>query len=219
MIMHAFKDYHFLELQDDNGVIVRYTAIELFDHLMDMDSTNSKNILYWFLKLDVRASKQLNQTYKTWKKFKTRFTKAINDNKSNTGTLKAILIANTVKVQVDQNKENQRVLAQATMEANAKIDVVGTQTTRWTRDPGVGDNSRLVKTQWFNSTTTTTSWICAHHTWCETTRWKCTHCTHHPAFLESWWCVYVYVYVYLVLLVEKGREEYTVVIRSFIYQH
>ena len=46
MIMHAFKDYHFLELQDDNGVIVGYTAIELFDHLMDMDSTNSKNILY-----------------------------------------------------------------------------------------------------------------------------------------------------------------------------
>jgi hypothetical protein len=35
MIMHAFKDYHFLELQDDNGDIVGYTAIELFDHLMD----------------------------------------------------------------------------------------------------------------------------------------------------------------------------------------
>jgi hypothetical protein len=35
MIMHAFKDYHFLELQDENGDIVRYTAIELFDHLMD----------------------------------------------------------------------------------------------------------------------------------------------------------------------------------------
>ena len=35
MIMHAFKDYHFLELQDDNGDIVGYTAIELFDLLMD----------------------------------------------------------------------------------------------------------------------------------------------------------------------------------------
>ncbi|OEU06340.1 hypothetical protein FRACYDRAFT_254914 [Fragilariopsis cylindrus CCMP1102] len=35
MIMHAFKDYHFLELQDDNGDIVGYTAMELFDHLMD----------------------------------------------------------------------------------------------------------------------------------------------------------------------------------------
>ena len=33
--MHAFNDYHFLELQDGNGDIVRYTAIELFDHLMD----------------------------------------------------------------------------------------------------------------------------------------------------------------------------------------
>jgi hypothetical protein len=35
MIMHGFKDYHFLELQDENGDIVGYTAIELFDHLMD----------------------------------------------------------------------------------------------------------------------------------------------------------------------------------------
>ena len=47
MIMHAFKDNnHLLELQDDNGDIVGYTAIELFDHLTDMNSTNSKNILY-----------------------------------------------------------------------------------------------------------------------------------------------------------------------------
>ena len=31
--------------------------------------------------------------------------------------------------------------------------VVGTKTTRWTRDPGVGDNSRLVwNTKWFNIT-------------------------------------------------------------------
>jgi hypothetical protein len=35
MIMHAFKDYHFLELQDENGDIVGYTVIELLDHLMD----------------------------------------------------------------------------------------------------------------------------------------------------------------------------------------
>jgi phosphoglycerate-specific signal transduction histidine kinase len=35
MIFRAFKDYHFLELQDDNGDIIGYTAIELFDHLMD----------------------------------------------------------------------------------------------------------------------------------------------------------------------------------------
>ena len=51
-------------------------------------------------------------------KFRSHFTKAINDgNKSDTGTLKAIGIANTVKEQVDQNKENQRVLAQATVKA------------------------------------------------------------------------------------------------------
>jgi hypothetical protein len=35
MIMHAFKQYHFLELQNENGGVVRYTAIELFDHLLD----------------------------------------------------------------------------------------------------------------------------------------------------------------------------------------
>jgi hypothetical protein len=34
---------------------------------------------------------------KTWKKFKSLFTKAINENKSDTGTLKAIGIANAVK--------------------------------------------------------------------------------------------------------------------------
>jgi phosphoglycerate-specific signal transduction histidine kinase len=33
--MYAFKDYPFLELQDENGDIVKYTAIELFDHLME----------------------------------------------------------------------------------------------------------------------------------------------------------------------------------------
>ena len=40
---------------------------------------------------------------------------------TNIGTLKAVGIANAVKEQVDPNKENQRVLAQATVEANEKI--------------------------------------------------------------------------------------------------
>ena len=35
MIMYAFKPHHFLELEDDNGDIIGFTAIELFDHLMD----------------------------------------------------------------------------------------------------------------------------------------------------------------------------------------
>ena len=36
MNMHAFKDFHFLfKLQDDRGDFVGYTAIELFNHLMD----------------------------------------------------------------------------------------------------------------------------------------------------------------------------------------
>jgi multidrug resistance efflux pump len=74
------------------------------------------------LKLDIKAWKKLTRTEKTWKKFKSLFTKAINENKSDTGTLKAIGIANAVKEQVDQNKENQRILAQATVEANDKIE-------------------------------------------------------------------------------------------------
>jgi hypothetical protein len=183
MIFHAFKEYHFLELQDDNGDIVGYTAIELFDHLLDQyvqpedvadqitalhkmleqnydpndepqvyyktvqDARNTLEALnetideatlirhglnqfkeHLDLKLNVKTWKQLPRAEKTWKKFKSHFTKAINDNKSNTGTLKAIGIANTVKEQVDQSKENQRLLAQATGEANDKIDQLKKQT-------------------------------------------------------------------------------------------
>jgi hypothetical protein len=177
MIFHAFKEYHFLELQDDNGDIVGYTAIELFDHLLDqyvqpedvasqitalhkileqnydpneepqvyyktvqdarntleaLNETIDEATLIWHglnqfkehldLKLDVKTWKQLTWAEKTWKKFKSHFTKAIDNNKRDTGTLKAIGIANAVKEQVDQSKENQRILAQATVEANDKID-------------------------------------------------------------------------------------------------
>ncbi len=38
------------------------------------------------------------------------------------GTLKQLGIANAVKEQVNQNKENQQLLAQATDEANDKIE-------------------------------------------------------------------------------------------------
>ena len=177
MIMHAFKDYHFLELQDDNGDIVGYTAIELFDHLLDqyvqpedvadqvtalhkvleqeydpneapqvyyktvqdarnaLDSLNQtiddetliRHGLNQFkehidLKLDVRSWKLLTRAEKTWIRFKMHFTKAINDNKNDTGTLKAIGMANAVKHQIEQGKLNQKLLAQATFEANARID-------------------------------------------------------------------------------------------------
>jgi hypothetical protein len=74
------------------------------------------------LKADIKAWKTLNRTEKTWKKFKALSTKAINENKNDAGTLKAIGIANAVKEQVNQNKENQRILAQATVEANGKIE-------------------------------------------------------------------------------------------------
>jgi hypothetical protein len=177
MIMHAFKDYHFLELQDENGDIVGYTADKLFDHLIEQylqpedvadqvtalhkileqpydpneepqvynksvqdagntleslnetidESTLIRHGLNQFkehinLKADIKAWKKLTRTEKTWKKFKSLFTEAINENKSDTGTLEAIGIANAVKEQVNQNKEDQRILAQATVEANDKIE-------------------------------------------------------------------------------------------------
>ena len=183
MIMHAFKDYHFLELQDDNGDIVGYTSIELFDHLMDQyvqpedvadqvtdlhkileqtyDATEAPQVYYKSvqdarltleslnqvidddtlirhglnqfkdhldLRFDIKAWKKLPRSDKTWKKFKSHFTKAINDNNNDKGTFKAIGIANAVKEQVDQNKENQILLAQATDEANDKIDLLERQT-------------------------------------------------------------------------------------------
>jgi hypothetical protein len=82
------------------------------------------------LKIDIKAWKKFDRVDKTWKEFKSHFTKAINDNKSDTGTLKAIIIANAVTEQVDQNKENQRILAQATVEANEKIEQLEKQQAR-----------------------------------------------------------------------------------------
>ena len=80
--------------------------------------------------MDVKSWKQLTGLEETWKQFRSHFTKAINnDNKSDTTwTLRAIGIANAVEEQVDQNKENQRILAQATVEANDKIDQLEKQT-------------------------------------------------------------------------------------------
>jgi phosphoglycerate-specific signal transduction histidine kinase len=44
------------------------------------------------LKMDIKAWKKLTRADKTWKNFKSHFARAINDNKSDTGTLKAISI-------------------------------------------------------------------------------------------------------------------------------
>ena len=49
-------------------------------------------------------------------------TKAVNGNKIDIETLKAVLIASGGKEQVHQNKENQQILAQATVEAYDKIE-------------------------------------------------------------------------------------------------
>jgi hypothetical protein len=177
MLMHAFREHHFLELQDDNGDVVGYTAIKLFEHLMDQyvqpedvadqitalhkeleqqyDPTEEPQVYYKAvqdakltleslnetineatlirhglnqfkdnldLMYDIKAWKKTSRTDKTWKKFKSHFTRAINDNRNDVGTLKAIGFANAVKEQVDQNKENQQLLAQATDEANNKIE-------------------------------------------------------------------------------------------------
>jgi hypothetical protein len=177
MIMHAFKEHHFLELQDENGDVIGYTALELFAHLIDQyvqpedvadqvtelhkqleqayDPTEEPQVYYkavqdakltleslnqtieeetlirhgmnqfkghMDLRYDIKAWKKLDRADKTWKKFKAHFTKAINDNRNDTGTLKQVGIANAVKEQVNQNKENQQLLAQATDEANDKIE-------------------------------------------------------------------------------------------------
>jgi hypothetical protein len=177
MIMHAFKEHHFLELQDDNGDVIGYTAIELFEHLIDQyvqpedvadqvtelhkqleqqyDPTEEPQVYYKAvqdtkltleslnqtidevtlirhglnqfkehidLRYDIKAWKKFDRAVKTWKKFKSHFTKAINDNRNDMGTLKQLGIANAVKEQVNQNKENQQLLAQATDEANDKIE-------------------------------------------------------------------------------------------------
>jgi hypothetical protein len=47
-----------------------------------------------------------------------QFKEHIDDNRNDMGTLKAVGIANAVKEQVNQNKENQQLLAQATDESN-----------------------------------------------------------------------------------------------------
>jgi hypothetical protein len=149
MIMHAFKEHHFLELQDDNGDIIGYTAIELFEHLIDQyvqpedvadqvtelhkqleqkyDPTEEPQVYYKAvqdakltleslnqtideealirhglnqfkehidLRYDIKAWKKFDWADKTWKKFKSHFTKAINDNRNDMGTLKQLGIAN-----------------------------------------------------------------------------------------------------------------------------
>jgi hypothetical protein len=179
MIMHAFKDYHFLELHDSNGDVVGYTAIELFQHLMDQyvqpedvadqvtalhkvleqqyDPTEEPQVYYKLvqdarntleslnesideatlirhglnqfkehidLKLDIKEWKKQDTVNKTWKKFKSHFTKAINDNKNDTGTLKALGMANAVKEEINKNKENMKLFAQQSMEANQKINAL-----------------------------------------------------------------------------------------------
>jgi hypothetical protein len=76
---------------------------------------------------DIKAWKKFDRADKTWKKFKAHFTKAINNNRNDTSTLKAVGIANAVKEQVNQNKENQQLLAQATVEAHDKIEQLETK--------------------------------------------------------------------------------------------
>ena len=69
MIMHAFKDYHFLELQDDNGDIVGYTAIKIFDHLMDQyvepeNVADQVTVLHEILEQDYDTNEESQVYYK-----------------------------------------------------------------------------------------------------------------------------------------------------------
>ena len=67
--MHAFKDYHFLELQDDNGDIVGYTAIKIFDHLMDQyvgpeNVADQVTVLHEILEQDYDPNEESQVYYK-----------------------------------------------------------------------------------------------------------------------------------------------------------
>ena len=69
MIMHAFKDYHFLELQDGNGDIVGYTAIKIFDHLMDQyvepeNVADQVTVLHEILEQDYDTNEESQVYYK-----------------------------------------------------------------------------------------------------------------------------------------------------------
>ena len=70
LIMHSFKDYHFSEFQDDNGDIVGYTAIELFDHLMDQhvqpeDVADQVTVLHKILEQDHNPNIEPQVYYRT----------------------------------------------------------------------------------------------------------------------------------------------------------
>ena len=67
--MYAFKDYHFLELQDDNGDIVGYTAIKIFDHLMNQyvepeDVADQVTVLHKILEQDYDLNEESQVYYK-----------------------------------------------------------------------------------------------------------------------------------------------------------
>ena len=70
LIMHSFKDYHFSEFQDDNGDIVGYTVIELFNHLMDQhvqpeDVADQVTVLHKNLEQDYNPNKEPQVYYRT----------------------------------------------------------------------------------------------------------------------------------------------------------
>ena len=76
--MHAFNDYHFLELQDGNGDIVRYTAIELFHHLMDQyvqpeDMADQITALHKILEQDYDPNKEPRYTTRQYNMQGTHF--------------------------------------------------------------------------------------------------------------------------------------------------
>ncbi|OEU09064.1 hypothetical protein FRACYDRAFT_248889 [Fragilariopsis cylindrus CCMP1102] len=111
MSMHAFKDYHFLELQDDNGDVVGYTAIELFKHLMDQyvqpeDVADQVTALH----------KVLDQNYDPNEEPQVYYKILVHS--------KQLELQMLYKEQINKNKENQRILAQASMEANEKTDLL-----------------------------------------------------------------------------------------------
>jgi hypothetical protein len=91
-------------------VIIRQ-GIDQFNHHMDLNEA-------------VDEWKNKSTIDKTWKIFKTHFSKAVTKKQKHSGTLKEIGIANQVKEQLETNRDNTETVTQFQVEQAQAIDVL-----------------------------------------------------------------------------------------------
>jgi hypothetical protein len=91
-------------------VLIRQ-GIDQFNHHMDLNEA-------------VDEWKKKPTIDKTWKIFKTHFSKAVTRNQKRSGTLKEIGIANQVKEQLETNRDNTETIAQFQVEQAQTIDAL-----------------------------------------------------------------------------------------------